>query len=501
MTRRGGGHARSPRRNGARSLEAQVAAIMSGGSWFDADRYTVDGGTSKVGAFVDRMDSSHTLAQASGTFQVALPSPDPAFGGFNSALFAAHYYDSSRPASAWKHLHDGTGCDVICVFAPTTAATVNCMVATVAATSASDNSGIGFVLDFYNTGSSGQEFYIANGLGGGGGSMPVTIAGVGSTRTVGLPSYAEASYKENASPEYASYNESTLIQSGTTTNTPSSSNPTGTLRLGASRAGIDGFHARMNWRELFLSAPGKVFSSGERAIIRQYIAQKYGMVTDVDQAVLRNAPGAVAYYQAENVTGSAWAPYSGLGPILTNISTPGVATAVSQLNNRTGTRGTYSGPLVLSPSSGLTMLVISYSPTGDVGLAATTQYGVINTAQSILYLGASTFAANVNGGTNENVNPAQPTRTVGAMQVATFQAGQPVRLWQNALTANAGATVTTVFPSDTFIIGALDTTPGYAQPATARTARVIVWPRVLSQAEINVVLRRFTGYYGLTLGA
>ena len=100
---------------GTRSLFEAILRNAAGKPVFTADYYAVDGVTGKVAAFIDWNDSSHTLAQSTSALQVNLPTVDSRFAGALTitATQANTRYVSSRAASSWRFLHDGTGCSVV----------------------------------------------------------------------------------------------------------------------------------------------------------------------------------------------------------------------------------------------------------------------------------------------------------------------------------------------------------------------------------------------------
>jgi hypothetical protein len=86
-------------------------------SWFDADAVTSDGGT-KLYSWNDRIDATHVLYQATSGAQCNLPAADASFANAKAAVFngSSHLYVSTRAASAFTFLHDGTGMEVVGVF-------------------------------------------------------------------------------------------------------------------------------------------------------------------------------------------------------------------------------------------------------------------------------------------------------------------------------------------------------------------------------------------------
>ena len=104
---------------GADALFAGLLQLAAGKPVFTADYYIIDPTSGKVLAFVDWNDPTHLLIQTTTALQVRPPAPSDRFNGrlaITNSL-AAVQYTSNRAASAFRYLHDGTGCTVLHVFA------------------------------------------------------------------------------------------------------------------------------------------------------------------------------------------------------------------------------------------------------------------------------------------------------------------------------------------------------------------------------------------------
>lgn len=88
-----------------------IVALAAGRPVFTADRYTVDGVSGKVAAFVDWSDPTHLLSQSTSGNQVAIPAPD---AGANGQLSMTHIsasltnYASNRAPASWVFLQNTT---------------------------------------------------------------------------------------------------------------------------------------------------------------------------------------------------------------------------------------------------------------------------------------------------------------------------------------------------------------------------------------------------------
>lgn len=248
------------RRGRAPSLGQRFQALFYGGSSrFDADRYTSSGGN--VTAFVDYVDASHTLAVDTGTLPV--PTADAAVNNQLSATFSAHRCRSSRAASAWRFLHDGTGCEAFCVATPTDlAAGQRTWFATENNTALPGDTGAEVFTDtgtavfaLVNNGAAPIAFIIGSAIT----AVPVTLGYASATSQTPL----QAVFRRN-SVTIANSNYGSAVATG---------DPTGTLGLGADTAGAR--FGSFRWCALYLFT--RVLSTTERALVFQWIQSKYGI--------------------------------------------------------------------------------------------------------------------------------------------------------------------------------------------------------------------------------
>ncbi len=93
------------------TYRSQFRALFTPGvdSWFDADNVNVSSGNTV--SWIDVMDSTHLLQQASSSSQADAPAADASFGGSKTVLFngTLDEYTSNRPASSWAFLHGASG--------------------------------------------------------------------------------------------------------------------------------------------------------------------------------------------------------------------------------------------------------------------------------------------------------------------------------------------------------------------------------------------------------
>jgi hypothetical protein len=248
----------------AQRAERAVISLPGGAPsyQFRADTVTLSSGNV---ATIRNRRGADALVVSAGT--LAAPASDALFGGAQSIAFTGtQWLDSNLAASAWKFLHDGTGCEVFLVVART-------------------GVGVGTAPRIVtNIGASGPGFYITQA------QTPVTNATVNNyngsafsyqlTDTGALPlnaaTYVNCFHQENAPIEAQAFWKETAIASASTSNAPSSSNGQ-TLRLGG---GIDqAWNFEGKFAELLIFP--RVLHEYERQIVREYIAARYGIAAPV----------------------------------------------------------------------------------------------------------------------------------------------------------------------------------------------------------------------------
>jgi hypothetical protein len=265
------------RRANLAALFASVRTIFdvtSGGqrgSVFTSDYYALDGGTGKVSDFVDYIDNTHTLHQGTSAQQAAVPATDANLRGAKSTTFANQWYDSTRAASLWKYLHDGTGMTIINVFVPNTASNgFYSVCGTVSGLNI--DTGVGLYHRWLHGATRTVYLYVSRAS-----ATRTVSAQVASLATLGqnVGSVTDCSYQEATSPEYNVRIANVSVVSGSSAAAPSAANPDATLRLGADVLG--GQPAAMRWRATLL-AP-KTLSAAERAAVYAWILADTGIAT------------------------------------------------------------------------------------------------------------------------------------------------------------------------------------------------------------------------------
>ena len=268
MTRRTGGRgARGGSTNRLRFLDTQVRNVAY--SRFGAEWYTVDGVSGKVASWTERslhpsgilsIDASHKMEQATSAQQCAIPTADSLFNGRVSAAFADQRYTSHASASAWRCLHDGTGCAVYNVLSYSNLTGAKYVLATT-----SGGTAVGF-----NTGTSGAALAAAV-LNVG----AVIGAPSGGTLTTSTAYYTRYRYEENVSPEIDIFAKTTSMNTiPSTSGAPSTGDPTATLMLGNRQAVNAPFVG--NWLETIVIKGS--YSATIDALIKSYFAAKYGVI-------------------------------------------------------------------------------------------------------------------------------------------------------------------------------------------------------------------------------
>jgi hypothetical protein len=228
--------------------------------WFDADLYTVDGGSGKVLDFVDYIDQTHSLRQPVAGKQVVVPAADAALSNSLSATFAgAEWYLSNRPASSWTYLIAGTGMEVISTYVPIDSGIEYFIVST-------RPSNHGYCCS--RTAAGTNRFLV---IGPGGsfssivGAMPATTA-----------TYADHSSVYPSVDQWVNRVKSTVVASGAFGYVPTGvGSNAGSLMLGAGSGGL-AFFASMRFRSVYLFQ--RVLASAERLIVQQWNQRTTGIL-------------------------------------------------------------------------------------------------------------------------------------------------------------------------------------------------------------------------------
>lgn len=239
---------------------------------FSADRFTIDGTSGKVSALVDWMDSTHTLAQATSANQAAAPAADSAVRGARSLTFTgSQLYVSSRAASTWKYLHDGTGFAVVAVFVPDTgggSAAQNTIASTVRGADIASASGL--VLSYTTTTTTG--------------GLVARVARANATPTINQTpttvftqstAYSlRFDYLEGAGTEYHLSKSGVSLATGASLAAPTATDPQGTLTIGAN---VSDASNKLTGRLAFFATAPAILTAAQATTLSAYLTQKYGV--------------------------------------------------------------------------------------------------------------------------------------------------------------------------------------------------------------------------------
>lgn len=243
-------------------LAAQFRALFredGGGkdSWFDADNVTSDGGT-KLYSWNDRIDATHLLYQPTSGAQCSLPVADASFANAKTATLngTSNTYVSSRAASAFTFMHDGTGVEIVgCYRLDTTSSSVWW--------SSWAPSVSGWAAHYVNIG------YWAVHLTS---SDAIINLGAGALPS-GVADYSVFSFSTADSPMLRAYRKSAQIGSLASA-VPYTGAATAPLRIGNLGAGTtDWFNGRI--RALYLFR--RVLTAAEKTVYRSYIQADTGI--------------------------------------------------------------------------------------------------------------------------------------------------------------------------------------------------------------------------------
>jgi hypothetical protein len=251
--RGGGGLTAAQRADAILSQLALIGGLPS--HQFRADAATLSG--SNV-ATIPNLRGADALVVASGT--LAAPAGDALFGGARSIAFTgAQRLQSNLPASSWRFLHDGTGCEVFTIRANANGSSTQAVWST--RTEFGGDVGASVLVAstqtrFLNNNGSALAFQVNSS------SVPQNAA-----------LYDIFSYKEGASPEYLVQQGATTVASGSSAQAPASGDPSGPFSVGGTTANILFFTGRIAEILIF----PRVLHSFERQIVREYIAARYGI--------------------------------------------------------------------------------------------------------------------------------------------------------------------------------------------------------------------------------
>lgn len=220
-------------------------------SWMRADYRTEVGG--KVASFIDKVtlvgnvasnartiDSSHALTQANPARQVAAVGLSASMNNRETASFVratGNYYDST--IADWRFLHDGTGGEVWITVLPSADTNLQALYGTRAP------AGVGITSARNSGGSQGQVMYVLKT----GGVFNVASIVPGAAPN-NVAKYVDQKLKLSDTPNYVQRASTTVIDSGSITNSPMDSGINAApLRLGSD----GGNHADMLWSDLLVT--------------------------------------------------------------------------------------------------------------------------------------------------------------------------------------------------------------------------------------------------------
>jgi len=249
---------------------ARLMGLSKLWSNFESDYYSLDGGTGKVSAFLEKVPTgrgirvgtpTHAMSQSTSALQCAVPAASALFQGRVAATFVDQRYSSTAPASAWAFLHSGEGATVYDVFSLDTVSGAHVRLST----------SYGSVQRGWNVSCSAATLvsFMANG------TATISVIQSASILATGTAYYSRARYSESASPEHDIYLKTTLGASGATTAAPSASDPIGTLMLGNRVTTLDQPFVGKWLCTIILKG---AYSAADDAIVREYLAAKYGVI-------------------------------------------------------------------------------------------------------------------------------------------------------------------------------------------------------------------------------
>lgn len=241
---------------------------------FRADTVTLSAGNV---ATIPNRRGADALVLAAGT--LAAPAPDALFGARESLTFTgSQWLDSNLAPSAWKFLHDGTGCEEFTVFlAPSVAATQTLWATRDNATS------IGRSTKVVAGGQVGVRVTTTSGT-------AVVSSNAAGSISAGAACYINHAFSATAPIRFTGLVNAAVGLAAATSTTPNAGDPQGTFRLGADRGATE--PANMRWCETLIFP--RVLHEYERQIVREYIAARYAIaapsLTGADRDIMSLLP-------------------------------------------------------------------------------------------------------------------------------------------------------------------------------------------------------------------
>lgn len=231
-------------------------------SWLRADSVQVAGST--VAALVDKAKAGHALTQGTVSAQCAAPAAELALNGQPALSFTGtQFYDSSGPLADWAFLHNGNGGEIVTVLVAGTAGVNSTFFSTCDVATAQPGVHSSAILS-----SGGFGHTVQNGA-----TRTQTFSALAPTPQ-GTALYLDHSYGEGASPKMAaSRNAGSPWASTSTTAAPSSAAPSNPLRIGRSHGATLPYGANLQWAETIVF--DRVLSNAERRVLREYLAARY----------------------------------------------------------------------------------------------------------------------------------------------------------------------------------------------------------------------------------
>jgi hypothetical protein len=236
---------------GAAPVVGPQLPFSAGDMHFSATNVTTTG--AETASMIDLRDATNTLVPETTALRPAAPASDAAISGQLSIAFVNDTLVSTKPASFWTFIHDGSGYESFMVFTPTNIAAVQSWMYD-AGTSGIDH------------GTDGTKFYhaIMNAAG-----ATVAFVNVAHGLVVGTPTYVNHSYSSGAG--YAFRRKSTSLASGAQATAPSSVAAAATMKLGS-----DGGN-RAQIRLAAWIVFKRVLSASDRTTVQSWIQATYGI--------------------------------------------------------------------------------------------------------------------------------------------------------------------------------------------------------------------------------
>lgn len=475
--------------------------LRSAQHWYRADTSSLSG--ANLATLPNRGLAGGSLTVSAGT--LAAPTADANFGGAQSVTFAGtQELTSSLPPNAWQFLQDGSGCEICSVVYFSGTAINNSLWTTRNATTGATN--------FRSNDTNSHAYALSSG-----GTLNL-LANTGAITTDASMLIAD-SFGASAVPQYVCWNGNVAVQAGSATTTGAT--PDHSWKLGGAASGTVRF--RGGWAETLIF--DFVLTPYERQLLREYVQNRYGIAAPVvpaeDRPVLKlnpfswiradyysTASGKVSAFLDKVLPGHSMAQ----GTAANQVSNPASSanwksqfTAVFGGNQRyisslpkiawkflhDGSGFHVFGPFRWSAGSTWQYILCSAASGGADGYVLGVQTANVRAFMQVALNGGALYAP-VSSNPQNTSFLAQSQYREGASPEMKLQ------VVANVTTMDSTSAPSSAAPEDTLTWGSATMVVGGNSQLTGELPEFLIFNRVLSTTEVDVVKKYYLSRYGLS---